>query len=301
MSSKLGVLGFAAVWAGAVAVLALGYDYGPGEPLVVLGIFGLALPGLAVLATRRYPRATEDPVRDPGSELRVLLLYLLVVVAFLVFGLDAIRGAVAAEPWRTLAKLAAKLAVFVLGPALLARRRGYGWRELFPLRLRRRDGVTILALGGVFVLVNAVIGQGPARIAAAGYPPALLVAGLGFTYLYLLLEVGLVEEFFFRRLLQSRLAAWSRSESTGLLLAALLFGLAHAPGLYLRWEATAAELFPEPSLLFATCYSVAVLATAGLFMGVLWLRTRNLAVLVAVHAAGDLLPNVVETIRAFWG
>jgi len=41
-----------------------------------------------------------------------------------------------------------------------------------------------------------------------------------------------------------------------------------------------------------------VTSLAGLFLGVLWMRTK-IAVLVIVHAAGDLLPNMVPWVKAF--
>jgi len=49
----------------------------------------------------------------------------------------------------------------------------------------------------------------------------------------------------------------------------------------------------------AVGYSIVMTSLAGLFVGVLWLRTRNFAVVVLVHAAGDLLPNLVPWIRTF--
>ena len=44
-------------------------------------------------------------------------------------------------------------------------------------------------------------------------------------------------------------------------------------------------------------YSVVIVSVAGLFLGTLWARTRNLAVVVAVHAATDLIPNLVDFMR----
>jgi hypothetical protein len=38
---------------------------------------------------------------------------------------------------------------------------------------------------------------------------------------------------------------------------------------------------------------------AGVFLGILWMRTKNFAVLVIVHAAGDFLPNLVPWVKAF--
>jgi membrane protease YdiL (CAAX protease family) len=46
-------------------------------------------------------------------------------------------------------------------------------------------------------------------------------------------------------------------------------------------------------------YSIVVTSTAGLFLGILWMRTKNFAVVIIVHAAGDLLPTLVPWVRAF--
>jgi membrane protease YdiL (CAAX protease family) len=46
-------------------------------------------------------------------------------------------------------------------------------------------------------------------------------------------------------------------------------------------------------------YSLVLTSLAGLFLGVLWMKTKNFAVLVVAHAAGDLLPNLVPWIKAF--
>ena len=111
--------------------------------------------------------------------------------------------------------------------------------------------------------------------------------------------MGVVEEFFFRVLLQSRLSAALRSELGGIVLMSLIFGLVHAPGLYLRTSATQEGLAAHPSLLMAVGYSIVITSVAGFFLGVLWARTRNFLVLILVHAATDLLPNTLPTLRAF--
>ena len=292
-------IGWLVLYAAATGILAWRYGFGPAEPLAVLVIFGLALPGLALLLTRGHaPRPVR--VDAPAAESRLAVLCLLAVTAFLAFGLDLVHSAVPSRPANDVAVIAAKLLVFVALPYALLRMRGYRWRDFLGLRLGGREWLVAIVLSLAFVLVNAVIGQGPARIAASGYGPLTLALGGIAVYLLLCIEVGLVEEFFFRAFLQTRFAAWLGSEVSGLFLAATLFGLAHAPGLYWRWEQNAADLFAEPSLLFALAYSIAVISVAGVFMGVVWLRTRSLAVVILVHAAGDWLPNVAETLRS-WG
>ena len=292
-------IGWLLLYAASTGILGWRYGFGPVEPLAVLVIFGLALPGLALLLTRGHaPRPVR--VDAPAAESRLAVLCLLLVALFLGFGLDLVHAAALTRPANDLAVTAAKLLVFVILPYALLRRRGYRWRDFLGLRLSGREWLVAIVLSLAFVLVNAVIGQGPARIAASGYGPVTLAIGGLAVYLLLCVEVGLVEEFFFRSFLQARFAGWLKSEVSGLFLAATLFGLAHAPGFYLRWEQNAADLFAEPSLLFALAYSIAVISVAGVFMGIVWLRTRCLAVVVLVHAAGDWLPNLAGTLQA-WG
>ena len=90
-----------------------------------------------------------------------------------------------------------------------------------------------------------------------------------------------------------------RSEPAGIVLIALLFGLAHAPGLHFRSAVTLEGLGPHPSWLIAAGYSVAIISVTGIFLGILWARTRNILVLMLVHAAGDLLPNLVHFVKAW--
>lgn len=121
--------------------------------------------------------------------------------------------------------------------------------------------------------------------------------GVPIAFLWLALEAGVVEEFFFRVLLQTRLASVLRSELAAIIVMSLIFGLAHAPGLYLRTGLTQ-EGLEHPSLLMAVGYSIVITSIAGFFLGVLWSRTRNFAVVVVVHAATDLLPNLLPTLRS---
>jgi len=151
---------------------------------------------------------------------------------------------------------------------------------------------------------DALPGDLRARMAgseAGGFAPWKLAVGIPLVFAFLLIEVGLVEEFFFRTLLQSRLSAWLKSEVGGVVTAALLFGLVHAPGLYFRPAATQEGVGPHPSLLTAVGYSVVITSVAGLFLCVLWSRTRNLLLVMVVHAAGDLVPNLAPMIRNLLG
>jgi membrane protease YdiL (CAAX protease family) len=147
------------------------------------------------------------------------------------------------------------------------------------------------------LIFQLALGRGLADIRQARLSLPQLALGVPLAYLWLVVEVGVVEEFFFRALLQSRVAAFTKSEAAGVVVASLVFGLAHAPGLYFRTTATGEGLGPSPSWLMAVGYSVVVTSVPGLFLGILWSRTKSLASLVLIHAAGDLVPNLVELTR----
>jgi membrane protease YdiL (CAAX protease family) len=159
--------------------------------------------------------------------------------------------------------------------------------------------LVIVGMSLVLVVFQSVAGRGLRDIAEAHVPGETLLLGMPLVFLWLVLEVGVVEEFFFRVLLQSRLSAALRSELGGIVLMSLIFGLVHAPGLYLRTSVTQEGLAAHPSFLMAVGYSIVITSVAGFFLGVLWARTRNFLVLILVHAATDLLPNTLPTLRAF--
>jgi membrane protease YdiL (CAAX protease family) len=70
-----------------------------------------------------------------------------------------------------------------------------------------------------------------------------------------------------------------------------VFGLAHAPGLWLRGAGAIEGLGTAPSLAVSVAYSVATMAVAGIVFGVLWARTRNWLLLVGLHGLADALSN----------
>ena len=176
---------------------------------------------------------------------------------------------------------------------------GYKINELAPVSLTRPALRPALWMSLAVLLMQSFLGRGLHDIRSAHLPVWVIVLAAPLSFAWLAIEVGVVEEFFFRVLLQQRLAALLRSSWGGLVLAALLFGLVHAPGFYLRTAATQESLGPHPSLLMAVGYSIVMTSLAGLFVGVLWMRTRNFAVVIIVHAAGDLLPNLVPLVKAF--
>lgn len=205
----------------------------------------------------------------------------------------------------SLFSLAQKLVFFVVIPMILfSKRFGLSMRD-FGLQwvvrpwFEKKHIRILLGFATILILLQYFVGQAAAPVRAGEFSTGQLFIGMPLTYIWLIIEVGLVEEFFFRVMIQSRRAARFKSDLTGIVVAALLFGLAHAPGLYLRRAGAASPVGSDPSLLFVIGYSVVVLSAAGLFLGIIWARTRNLLLIIMIHAAGDLLPNFSEFARTW--
>jgi uncharacterized protein len=290
--------GYLALYAATLLAMRREGNFDGSESLLVLAIVGVGFSLAAwLLSIGIKPLAYS--VREPQVELTFIAIYMIPVVAFLTWGLGAIHRHVPADPGDAFALLVAKLLVFVIVPAGIMRWLfGYSLRQLAPLSMRPRHVLMMVAMSVLLLGFQAVLGSGLRDIESAHLPAAKLAIGVPVVFVWLALEAGVVEEFFFRVLLQARLSAALRSELGGIVLMALLFGLAHAPGLYLRTSLTHEGLAAHPSFLMAAGYSVVVTSVAGFFLGVLWARTRNFAALVLIHAAGDLLPNLLPMMHS---
>jgi membrane protease YdiL (CAAX protease family) len=298
MSRSVPLALYLAVYAATLFIMHATLGYAVAEPLAVLLLFGVALSLLAWWTTRgATPR--DIAVAHPRQEAAALGVYMIVVVAFLTWGLPGVRALGAQPIAQTLLGTAAKLLVLVFVPFLLWRRL---WRYRLPQFVDLRAGLgghwrAAVIMSVALVLLQAVVGRGPRELAAL-HPHAIeLFAGVLVTASWLFVGVGIVEEFFFRGLLQARLAALTRSELGGLVLAAVCFGLAHAPGFYLRPALSGEALGAHPGLLMAIGYSLVITSVTGFFLGILWIRTRNLLLVALVHTANDLLPALADTIR----
>ena len=196
---------------------------------------------------------------------------------------------------------ALKLTAFVALPALLLRSRGFRWNQAGrPTATPGRLVLCFVVLGIAAVGVQALLGSEFRRLLSGTYPDRHLVAGLVLCFAWMSLEAGLVEEFFFRWYLQSRLAAWSGSQVSGVFLSSLVFGLAHAPGIWLRGGGTVEGLGTDPSFAMTVAYVVATQAVAGIMFGTLWARTRSFLLVVALHGLMDAPANAASFMDA-WG
>ena len=302
-------IGGLVLYAASFAVLLQNRNFEPGGALIVLALFGIIFPTLAWLATlRALPLPIS--VHPTAREMLVLVACIVAMSLYLVGGPQWINNHLP-QTWidspriNFFITLAKKLIVFVLIPFGI-------FRFAFGYRLRdfgiQREGLRalcgnnlpmVLVIGGALLAFQFFLGNGAAPIREGKFSAGQLLLGLPLCFAWLVIEVGLVEEFFFRALVQSRLAAWFKSEVSGVVLMSLAFGLAHAPGFIFRGAGAVEGLGANPTALEATAYSIVVLAVSGILFGVMWARTKNLVALMLLHAAGDLLPNFGEFINVW--
>ncbi len=297
-------IAYALLWGAGVVVLARDPGFETGEALAVMLVVGVGLSAAAWLATLgASPR--PQAVREPGRELLCLTALLVGIgIGFLGYGLSMLRAAVSHDPARSIAIVVAKLLALVLVPGLVFRRLGYTWRELLAFtRLDRGELRAVVVMMALLALLQLTIGRGPQSVRALVAERGLetwqvLLLALP-AWLWLSVEAGITEEFLFRVLVQSRLAAWLRSPIVGVVGMAVLFGLAHAPGYVLRGAHAMDGMARSPDALSAAAYALVVVSPLGLAFGVLWYRTRSLTLVVLLHGWADLIPNLARLVRAF--
>ena len=293
---------FLATCAAALAVL-VGAGRPLGDVLGALLILGLFLPLVALAATVRLPPVVPAHPWQPG-EGRVLLGLIAWILLFLLLKGPLLEAVLPADPDPRLAEVVnalLKLAAFVLVPWLLLRRQGGSLaRNGRPTASTARLWVAFLVLALAALAIQALLGSQFRRLLVGTYSDIELLVGGALCFAWMSLEAGLVEEYFFRWFLQSRLAAWAGSEISGLFLGALVFGLAHAPGIVLRGAGAVEGLGDSPGLATTLACVVVTQGVAGLAFGVLWSRTRSLLLVVLLHGFFDALSNTASFIDTWW-
>lgn len=291
----VGILIFLAAWGGSTAYLGIsGGDWV--FPIASLGIFGGALSLIAWAATRGSD-AQPIPVARPALESTALLVFLaLYAVVFLGWGLSAAREAVPAGREQEVFILALKLVVHVALPALLLVALGAKLAPLFQGGLRgRKFWRTFVIMSMLILALLAVVSPSLRNIQALNPSPMLLLWIAPVSFIWIAVEAGLCEEFLFRAVLQTRLTAWFKSAWAGVIVTSILFGLAHAPGLYLRGGPGVDGWSTDP--LQVAAFTIATLSPISLLFGVLYARTKSLLLVVLLHGMVDVLPNLSDFIR----
>lgn len=291
-------LGFAALWGGAVYYLYARENEDWFTAVLVMGVFALALGGLAWLLTRGAD-APRIQVKRPAIEGGAVLIYMSIyAVLFLGYAMSAVRGAFPPGREQELAVMALKLGVHVVVPALLLLALGARLGPLVQAGLSgRKFWRTLIVLGAIILGLLAMISPSLKNLSALDPTLDLLLWAAPASFIWIALEAGLCEEFLFRSVLQTRLTAWFNSAWAGIFVTSIVFGLAHAPGLFLRGSAATDGWSADPWQTIA--YSIAVLAPMGLLFGLIYARTKSLLLVVLLHGLVDVLPNLAGFIETW--
>jgi membrane protease YdiL (CAAX protease family) len=289
--------GYLALWAAATAYLALkGADWT--FAAISLAVFGIGLPALGMALTRK---AAQPPVavRRPALELAALLAYLaLYAVGFLGWGMNAVRAAAPPGREQELLVLAVKLLVHVAAPALVLVALGAKLAPLFSSGSSRPGfWPPLLVLGAIIVALMSVVSPALSEIAQLHASLLTLAWATPSAFIWVALEAGLCEEFLYRAVLQTRLAAVLNTEAGAVVTGALLFALAHVPGLYWRGHPGIDGYSTDP--IQVVSFTIAVLSPIALLFGTLWARTRSLLLILLLHALVDVMPKLPEFIRTW--
>ncbi len=267
------------------------------ESLTVMVIVGGVFTGLVYLATLPIK---ADPISEhPSSTELAFSIGYLCFVAFLLIVKPAPKNLPGQFLKEKFAAILFKLLFFVLIPLAALR---LFWRLPWAKLGFSADNAPEQLLAAAVLMLffggfNYLAGSAAAPIRKGQFSGRQVAFGLAVAFVWNAIETGLVEEFFFRAFLQTRLVNALGSPLAGICLASLLFGLAHAPGIYLRRGDKLGPLGEKPSALDALLYSVIVLGPAGWFTGLLYWRTQSLLAPILVHAAIDAVAHTVEFIE----
>ncbi len=254
-------------------------------------ISGVLLASILVLLLSR--KQTPPPRLDiarPAREYWPMLVY---YVAFLALStLTKGEGILANEftKWFWFVVLPVLVLFFLRG-----RREGLaGLLQSIGLRCQGLGKALLLGLLGYAVFVPALPFLLPAtqldKLQGMLGQPAQFALLLPISFLLSLVTAATTEEMFFRGILQSRLSRLLGSELRSCLITAFLFGLYHLPYAYFSssWPT-------HGNLVWAASGILAEQMMMGLVLGVLWLRTHNLAAPVLFHA----LVNTIAVMTMF--
>lgn len=298
-SSFSHLLAFGAIYLSSLLFLGLTGNFPVENVLAVLVIFGIFFPLAAWLLTR-HMTPTFDAKSFDNREWTVLGGLLLFLAAVLAVGFKN-EWLPADSRLSQILTLAKKISVFFLIPYLV-----YCWRFKFSLRdfgflsfsetFHRKNLVVFIGLATLVILFTFFMSRQASPIREGQFSLTTIMWGLPLVFVWLIFEVGLTEEFFFRALLQDRLSEALQNKTAGILWSGLVFALAHVPGVWLRGAGAMEGLPADASLLTCIAYCIPVMGLAGIFLGVVWARTRNFWMVAGIHAAIDLLSNFKDTI-----
>jgi membrane protease YdiL (CAAX protease family) len=274
--------------------------------LIIIGFFFSTVGWF----TTKSAKVLEFSVDPTNLEILISASYVVFVFLYLIFGvslIDAFLPKVWVENPQIffLVKIIKKLLVFVIIPYVLISRffgysaKDFGFRKEALKEFFKSHLPTVLIISSLMVLLQFFIGNAASPIRQGEFTTSQILFALPLCFIALFVEVGLVEEFFYRVFLQSRFAAFFKSEVAGIVIVAMIFAVSHAPGLIFRQAGISDGLGATPNAWEAIAYTISTISLISIMFGIIWIRKRNLLALIFIHAMTDLLPNLPEFIRTW--
>lgn len=283
------------VWGAATGYLALkGADWT--FPIIAILIFGLTLSAITWGFTRKFDAPVISVARPRKESLGLLAYVAIYALLFVGWGLGALKQSIVPGQIQEIAVLIYKLVIHVGLPAIVLIAMGGAVRPLLTAGSNdRRWWIAFVGMSIVLFGLLAVVSPSLSQIGALKLTPSAAILSVLGAWLWLSLEAGLCEEFLFRAVLQTRLAAWLKSPVAAILLVSLVFALAHWPGLYIRGTPDTDGYSTDPAQVAA--FTIATLSPISILFGVLWQRTRSLLLVALLHGAVDALPFTAEFVK----
>ncbi len=301
------VIAFLLIYCSAIAVLQFSFQKPFGELLNVTLIFGIIFPFISWVLVAGMPRRTDSKPSFKNEAL-VLVAIILFITWYITYGTGWINSFIpnkilSIEWLNDIYILAKKSIVFVLLLFSLYKAFGFtlydfGFKGTLSEIFTRKIILIFIVLTVMAIVAQYYFGHGGEELQKNHFSSIQLLASFPLCFIWLFFEVGLVEEFFFRALLQSKISVLLKSNIAGILVSGLIFGLAHAPGLYLRGAGSEGITEPLPFFFWAA-FSITAMSLAGIFLGIVWSKTRNIYLVAAIHAMVDLIPNLTDFIHTW--
>ena len=301
------LIGGILIYFASLAILFQSDKYEVEEAIFALVIIGFFFSGVAWLATK-WAKPLEFAINPSAKEMLFVAGYIGFVFLYLIFGVSLIdsllpKSWLASEQFVFVFKIIKKLLVFVIIPYFLFKNlfyysaKDFGFRREALTEFFKSHLPVVIAVSIFMLLLQYFIGNGAKQIRNGEFSSQQILIALPVCFISLFFEVGLVEEFFYRVFLQSRFAAFFKSEVAGIVIVGLIFAVSHAPGMIFRQSGEVDGLGDAPHAWEAVTFTIAVISLISIMFGIIWIRTRNLLALMVIHAMTDLLPNLTEFIK----
>ena len=300
------LIGAFAIYATALLYLHFAFQLHFSEFLDIFFIVGIGFSSIAWLLTKNLALPYHKPlIKKEGWLLLALILW---IVFYITYGGSLINN-IFPRAWLSNPQSASiiifvkKCLVFVLIPFTIYKLSGFTLKD-FGLRNTevrfpgKKTTLLFISLSIAALLFQYFLSNGSKPIRSGQFSMLQLLTGLPLCFVYLIFDAGLIEEFFFRGLVQSRLSLLLKSSVGGIVCTAVIFGLVHAPGLFFR-GAESEGMEEQMPFLFWLAYTIVNMSVAGVFLGIVYSKTKNLWLVIAIHAMIDLLPNFAEFVQTW--